>query len=207
MLRRQYPEIGKRGIGVGYPGGVNLAYDAEQMRLATIWKGKFVDPSAAWYGQGSGNVRPMGPTIQLAKGPELYDETKPTIADNGRPFSHQFKGYSLDKERRPTMRYEFGSIAVEDYFSEFKDDSTGQMQLRRRVKLTSTDERDQLRFRLASSDRIESERDASYRIGNGLAIRVISGQKPEIADGNLLYLPLKLAPQQPQEIVIEYLWE
>ncbi len=115
MLRRQYPEIGKRGIGVGYPGGVNLAYDAQQMRLATIWKGKFVDPAAAWYGQGSGNVRALGPAIQLAKGPELFDETKPRITDNSRPTAHQFKGYSLDKERRPTLRYKFGSVDVEDY--------------------------------------------------------------------------------------------
>ncbi|MEO2014065.1 MAG: hypothetical protein ABGZ53_06805 [Fuerstiella sp.] len=46
MLRRNYPGIGKRGIGVGYPGGVNLAWDAEQMRLAIIWQGKFVDPGA-----------------------------------------------------------------------------------------------------------------------------------------------------------------
>ena len=32
MLRRSYPNIGKRGIGVGYPLGINLAFDAEQMR-------------------------------------------------------------------------------------------------------------------------------------------------------------------------------
>ena len=62
MLRRSYQGIGKRGIGVGYPGGVNLAFDAEQMRLAMIWKGKFADPSGVWRGQGSGNVRPLGRT-------------------------------------------------------------------------------------------------------------------------------------------------
>ncbi|MGB7329098.1 MAG: hypothetical protein WBD31_29730 [Rubripirellula sp.] len=207
MLRRQYPEIGKRGIGVGYPGGVNLAYDAQQMRLATIWKGKFVDPAAAWYGQGSGDVRPMGSAIQLAKGPELFDQTKTIIADNRRPLTHQFQGYSLDKQRRPTMRYALGSVDVEDYFSEFKDDTTGQFQLRRRVKLTSPEERDQLRFRLAKSDRIETETGVRYRIGRELAIKVVSAQKPEIADGGLLYLPLHLSPNQTQEIVIEYLWE
>ena len=69
MLRRSYEGIGKRGIGVGYPGGVNLAFDAEQMRLAMIWKGKFVDPSGAWYGQGNGNVRAMGQTLNLAQRP------------------------------------------------------------------------------------------------------------------------------------------
>lgn len=213
ILRRQYPEIGKRGIGVGYPGGVNLAYDAQQMRLATIWKGKFVDPASAWYGQGSGNVRAMGPAIHLLKGPDLYDTTMPVITDNRRPSAHQFKGYSLDQERRPTMRYKFGTTDVEDYFSEFKDETTGQVQLRRRVTLTSHAERKQLRFRLgqtenANSDKTDGESDGSYRIGKGLTIRIVSEQKPVITpNGQRLYLHLELAPQQSQEIVIEYLWE
>ena len=43
MLRRSYPEVGKRGIGVGYPQGVNLVFDAEQMRLAMIWKGMDIE--------------------------------------------------------------------------------------------------------------------------------------------------------------------
>ena len=207
MLRRQYPEIGKRGIGVGYPGGVNLAYDAQQMRLATIWKGKFVDPAAVWYGQGSGNVRAMGRTIQLAKGPELFDLTQPRITNNSRPTGHRFKGYSLDKQRRPTMRYKFGSIDVEDFFREDEDHSTGQTQLRRRIKLSSSKECDQLGFRLADGEQIKVESTDSFRIGNRLTIRLLSGQKAKLADDELLYLPLKFAPQQTREIVIEYLWE
>ena len=107
MLRRSYPGIGKRGIGVGYPGGVNLAFDAEQIRLAMIWKGRFVDPAGAWYGQGSGNVRPMGNAIKLPAGPELDDEAEPWQVDTGRPPNHQFKGYDLDDVRRPKFRYRF----------------------------------------------------------------------------------------------------
>jgi putative heme-binding domain-containing protein len=207
MLRRQYPEIGKRGIGVGYPGGVNLAFDAQQMRLATIWRGKFVDPAAAWYGQGSGNVRAMGRPIQLAQGPELFDANTPVELNFNRSPVHQFKGYSLGEGRRPTLRYEFGSIAVEDFFTEYKDDTTGLFQLRRRVKLTSTIARDKLWFRLANSDKIKVESDTRYRVDERLTIEVTSGQKIDVADETLLYLALKLKPQQTQEIVIEYFIE
>lgn len=206
MLRRQYPEIGKRGIGVGYPGGMNLAYDAQQMRLATVWKGKFVDPGAAWYGQGSGNVRAMGPTIQFANGPELFDTNQPLVTDNSRPTTHQFKGYSLDKERRPVFRYEFGSISVEDYFNEYKD-AAGRVQLRRQITLTSSEERDALRFRLANSDNIKAEPGTSYRINNRLTIKVISDQESKITDEGLLYVPLNFNAQQTQKLVLEYLWE
>lgn len=207
ILRRQYPKIGKRGIGVGYPGGVNLAYDAQQMRLATIWKGKFVDPAAAWYGQGSGNVRAMGRTIQLARGPELFDATQPRITDDSRPSTHQFKGYALDKERRPTMRYEFGSISVSDYFHEFTDKTTGQTHLRRRVTLTSTEVRDGLQFRLASSDKIEAQPDDEFRINDQLTIKVASGQESKVDNESLLYIPIKLEAETSEEIVIEYRWE
>lgn len=206
MLRRQYPEIGKRGIGVGFPGGVNLAYDAQQMRLATIWKGKFVDPGAAWYGQGSGNVRPMGPTIQLAKGPELFDAGQPQFTDNSRPATHQFKGYTLDEKRRPTLRYEFGSISVKDYFREYKDD-TGKIQLRRRVRFTCTKESEPLRFRLASGVRIAPDVNGLYRIGKGLTIRIASGPNVELTEGSMLSVPLTFDAQKTQELVLEYLWE
>ncbi|WP_197168258.1 c-type cytochrome [Neorhodopirellula pilleata] len=207
MLRRQYPEIGKRGIGIGYPGGVNLAYDAQQMRLATVWKGKFADPSAAWYGQGSGSVHAMGPPIQLPKGPELYDSTKRMVRDDSRPDGYRFKGYSLDDQRRPTFRYEFGSVAVEDYFCEFNEDPSGRIQLRRHVTFTSSEERKTLRFRLASNDKIESSTDNEYQIGNGLTIRVPADQSAELVEDKQLIVPLTLARNQTQKILVEYLWE
>ncbi|QDT08247.1 c-type cytochrome [Planctomycetes bacterium K23_9] len=207
MLRRKYAEIGKRGIGVGYPGGVNLAYDAQQMRLASIWRGKFVDPAAVWYGQGSGNVRAMGTIIPLPKGPELFSGEQPEITDNSRPTTHQFKGYTLDDKRRPTLRYEFGEVAVEDYFREYPDDATNKVQLRRSVTFTSAEKSELLRFRLANGDGIESNSNDRYRIGKGLTIRVASGQKAELMDAGLLFVPLQLDGKRPEELVLEYLWE
>ncbi|WP_144057823.1 c-type cytochrome [Novipirellula maiorica] len=106
MLRRSYPEIGKRGIGVGYPNQVNLVFDAEQMQLAMIWQGKFADPGGVWRGQGHGTVKPLGDKlIRFARGPEIEDPTSPWIVDDGRPPQHRFKGYSLAKKcvRNSTM--------------------------------------------------------------------------------------------------------
>ena len=205
MLRRKYSEIGKRGIGVGYPGGVNIAYDAQQMRLATLWRGKFVDPGGVWYGQGHGNVRAMGSTIQLPKGPELYDPLTPTEINFDRPKNHRFQGYVLDDKRRPTMRYIRGSVAVEDYLTEFQDSETGQTQLRRTIKFTADENHEGLSFRLADGD-FEAENDRTYRIGNRLGIRVVSDQKPETTDGTLA-IPLTLTANQTKQIVIEYLLE
>ena len=98
MLRRSYQGIGKRGIGVGYPGGVNLAFDAEQLRVAMIWKGKFADPGGVWRSQGHGTVRPLGSDlIRFQTGPELDSSESPWVVDDGRPPQHRFTGYFLDE--------------------------------------------------------------------------------------------------------------
>ena len=217
MLRRRYPGIGKRGIGVGYPGGVNIAFDAEQLRLATIWRGKFVDPGSVWKGQGSGQVKPLGPTIAFAKGPDLDDQLKPWVfTEEGRPADHRFKGYSLDEKRRPTFRYQFDSVDAEEYFQPIpaKNSAEGETvkvsHLRRTVKLTSVSGRKGLRFRLGAGQKIERVAERVFAIDGKLKIRVESGQDAKISDagsGLSLELGFDLAPGQKQEFVFDYLWD
>jgi hypothetical protein len=210
ILRRSYPGIGKRGIGVGYPGGVNLAFDAEQMRLGFIWKGKFVDPGGVWTGQGSGNVRPLGKTIDFPKGPELDDSLRPWVVDDGRPPNHRFKGYVLDQFRRPTFHYVFESVEVADFFSEFTDEATGKVNLRRSVSLSTARQRKNLSFRIVSAKEITATGDRLYEIGERLKIRLISNQKAQIVDsgdGQMLKILLDLDAGKDQKLVIEYLWD
>ncbi len=210
MLRRSYPEIGKRGIGVGYPGGVNLAFDAEQLRLALLWKGRFVDPSGVWYGQGHGKVRPMGPTISLPKGPELDERKDPWNVDEGRPPDHRFKGYSLDEERRPTFRYTFGPIDVEDFFSEFHDPQTDRLQVRRRIKMKANEASEPLRFRLLVDDEAKLDREGTDVTGGQLHIRIASGHAAEITDRfaeKQVVVPLTFEAGDVHELVLEYLWD
>lgn len=122
MLRRQYHGIGKRGIGVGYPNGINLAFDASQMRVGTIWKGEFGEMSGVWGGQGSGNVGersrevvrfPVGPGLARLESP---DSPWPEVEISRKAPGFQFLGYSLDAVRRPTFRYAFEGLGITDGF-------------------------------------------------------------------------------------------
>lgn len=207
MLRRAYPGIGKRGIGVGYPGGVNLAFDAEQMRLASIWKGKFADPSGVWRGQGSGQVRAMGRVIELAKGPEFDDADKPWMVNDQRPPDHRFRGYVLDDQRRPTFRYTFGEIEVNDYFCEIKDDNG--IRLRRTVTFRSEAARDRMSFRVAVHAKI-AESNGAYLIGDRLRVRIVSDHlakiKP-IEQGSRLEIPIEMEADGTEKLVLEYSWD
>ena len=210
MLRRSYPGIGKRGIGVGYPGGVNLAFDAEQLRLHALWQGGFVDTGGVWSGQGAGNVQPLSRPIEFSKGPDLDDQQQPWVVDEGRPPRHQFQGYSLDDRQRPTFRYIFDTVEVQDYFQEVIDEPNQHTHLRRTVMFKVPEGRTQLRFRLASADRIVSQ-DQEYVVGDRLKLRVLTAQRPQIVDnGNnekTLEVHFDLAAGQSADIVVEYRWE
>ena len=209
LLRRSYDGIGKRGIGVGYPGDVNIAFDAEQLRLGLIWRGKFVDPAGVWYGQGHGNVRTLGRSIPFTRGPELDDAVAPWVVDDGRPPKHKFLGYQLDEKRRPTFKYEFDGVQVKDFFAEYSATSEAPTQLRRNVEVTSTMARSNLRFRLGSGN-ITKITDESYRLENGVELRVQSTIAPIITGEGaeqLLSIPINLSAGQTLQFSIDYVWE
>lgn len=212
MLRRRYPGMAsKRGIGVGYPGGVNLAFDAEQMRLAMIWKGKFADPSGVWYGQGHGSVRPMGQPLSFPTGPELdWIANASIVDDETRPIDHQFNGYTLDEQRRPILEYSFDSIQVTDSFKQQGSTQNASVQFQRTVEMTSDKDLDQLRFRIAVEEEITAIAESEFQIGKRLSVRVLSRHSVNIvkdSNGATLLVPLTFQANKPQCLILEYHWE
>ena len=206
MLRRSYPGIGKRGIGVGYPGGINLAYDAEQMRLGMIWLGPFVEASGVWRGQGSGNVRPMGRPVTFDKGPDLDDALHPwQVVDEERPPNHQFRGYHLDGLRRPSFRYELGATSVVDYFWQVAARENSTPSLRRKVTIQSN-EAANLKFRVAAGKRIEQS-NTGFTIGEKLAVTILSDHAVNIekhGESHRLEIKMTIADGDRDEILMEY---
>lgn len=159
---------GFRGIAVGYPGGLNYAFDANHGTLAALWKGDFV--SVNWQGQGAGDFNPRGRAIQLHRDVAFWrlpdDETPwpampvkteeaPVDPDPtyGRRHGYRFLGYHLDGDDVPTLRYRSGDVLIEDRLEDF---FTGSRESRgvpfmRRLTLT-TESADRLHFRLFAGD-------------------------------------------------------
>lgn len=127
MLRRQYTGIGKRGIGVGYPSGINLSFDAGKMSLGSVWKGDFAEMSPVWRAQGSGFVKEAGEgLVRFPVGPafarlESEDAEWPVVPEGENAPSFQFLGYALDEKQRPTFRYRFEDLEVSDRFEDFAE--------------------------------------------------------------------------------------
>lgn len=217
MLRRSWPGIGKRGIGVGYPGQVNLAFDAEQMRIAILWQGKFADPGGVWRSQGHGVAHPLArEQSKFLPGPEFDDANSPWVADDGRPPKHKFKGYVLDKLRRPTFLYNFDDIPVEDSAIDVPKPN-GDVVVRRTLTFKPSSARQNLMFRIATEDDIEpSEVRGEFLIGRSLRLRIegnaggssnkFVGTISKLNRGNALRIPFDLTPGETR-LVLEYRWK
>jgi mono/diheme cytochrome c family protein len=195
IIRRAFPGIGKRGIGIGYPGGINLAFDAEQMRLASLWSGGFIEASPLWRGQGSGQARLLGKdVVNFPPGPAFAVLAKPEAPwpvhdPTPRPSPHSFRGYTLDAQQRPTLRYTVDGTAVEDFFHERRD-TDGTLRLERTLKIPNAPTG--LHLRVAADKRIEPRGGNQFAIGKNLLIRLPAAPLLREADGaKELLLPVR----------------
>ena len=122
VIYRNFIEgAGPRAIGVGYPERVNLAFDAQNCRLALLWQENFIDGSRHWTGRGQGYEPPLGENIirigeQIPFG--VLEDDSPEIKFLGfkepkRP-SVKFVGYGLDEKGRPGFEYKVDGVTIAD---------------------------------------------------------------------------------------------
>jgi mono/diheme cytochrome c family protein len=91
-----------RAIGIGFPGGVNLAYSADNLAPELIWTGAFMDGSRHWVERGQGNQPPAGEdVVKLTSSPVFPKEAR-------------FRGYKLDPAGNPTFAVQIGSLTLLD---------------------------------------------------------------------------------------------
>jgi mono/diheme cytochrome c family protein len=186
IVRRAFPGIGKRGIGVGYPGGINLTFDAAQLRLGSVWSGGFIEASGLWRGQGSGQARLLGKnTVNFPPGPafavlESSTATWPALDATPGKSPLAFQGYTLDSRQRPTFRYALGDFAVEDIFIE-RPDAAGKLFLERTLKIS--DPPTGLHFRVAVEKLIEPRGPNEFAVGKNLLVRLPAAPLLRDADG------------------------
>jgi len=144
---------GYRGIAVGFPGGLNYAFNAETGSLTAIWRGEFIRVDRS--GQGSGGFNPAGRTVALAQDVSFFNladekaawplrpemsKSAPTNPDPLYPKNrgYQFRGYYLDEASTPTFMYRSGEVEIED--RSIADISGDKMLLRRTFQFVSPTE-------------------------------------------------------------------
>jgi mono/diheme cytochrome c family protein len=200
VIYRNFIEgAGPRGIGVAYPEKANLAFDAQDMRLALIWQGAFIDAARHRTGRGEGFEKPLGGNIIPGPpGPALAildSESSPWPKETGKSAGWQFEGYTLDTVRRPTFRYAWKNLNIEDYPVAVpgKLDPT----LHRTITVHAAKPVERLFFRAAVGKQIK-ETDGTFVIDDNLKLK-FTGAKPIIrnsGDQTELLVPLIFAGKE-----------
>ncbi|MCB1096872.1 MAG: hypothetical protein KDN22_14960 [Verrucomicrobiae bacterium] len=190
VIYRNFIEgAGDRAIAVGFPGGVSLAFDANQVRLALMWTGDFMDAARHWNGRGQGYQPPSGKDViplppgegfaTLASPDAPWPEPAPRAVDS------RFKGYRFwDPNGNPEFLYQInGSVDVVDRCVPVTGDD-GQLSLQRTITLQGKPEAPQLYFRVATGQ-IASEKNSTYLTAAGQRIS-ITGADSTLQGGNLI---------------------
>ena len=200
---------GSRAIGVGYPGGLNLAYDANNMRIAMLWLGDFIDAKRHWNGRGQGYQPPAGESV--INGPPGVPFAAISNANESWPDSfirkdnaqlppiqggYIFKGYKLTGEERiPTFRYTFGTLSVEDMPSPEGSYDSSDVALKRSIRIKGKPVKN-LYFRAAVGQSIELTDNNTYLIDDSTALTFKSDGKPvirEIGEKKELLIPIQFS--------------
>ncbi len=206
---------GFRGIGVGYPQRLNLAFDTEEMALRVLWKGTFADVNHGSFRiSGKEQIKfPAGiPFHQLDSLDLFWPYKSKTNYTFPQDHGYQFLGYRLDDLRRPTFQYRYGEILIDDFFEDILLEN-GTSKFVRTFSFDSPEKPELFHFRAGAGAKIiEAPNNGTfiYKIDK-LTVRIdhseLGSKKPIIRKGtpNELIVPLQL-PKGKSKLSIEYQW-
>ncbi len=100
--------VGTHAIAVGFPQGVNVAFDARLARWGIGWRGRFLDADGTWNQRVARIEKPLGEAVMSlekigAPAIDGRDDAKPT-----------YRGYRVDADGVPTFLYDLGALHIED---------------------------------------------------------------------------------------------
>lgn len=200
--------IGYRGIAVGYPERVNLAFDSGEMALRQLWKGEFVNAdNGSFHTRGTDHIA-LPPGIPFHR-LESMEDNWPYKGKTNHAFpqdhGYQFLGYYLDAKRMPTFRYRYGDIVVSDFFEDAVDKDSRAF-LKRTLSFDAKTAPKPFYFRVAAGKNVRSLSERRFRI-SALEVRLVSDHKALTREGNAteLLIPLSL-PEGRSTLTLEYQW-
>lgn len=217
ILRRSFPGIGKRGIGVGFPNGFNIAFSAERPGLAMMWLGDFVNAAGVWSGQGHGAAHPLSREVfRFPHQPDVLALPQRDSAwpePDSRPETHKFLGYKLDKWRNPTFKYKLNGSILEDSYVTPKALKNPKLEqlidknkpgLIRQITISS-ELSSALTFRVAKHKSLKQSGAQSFEMDSKISIEIIGADEAFLVEGEETELRIHLSDvSQSAPITIYY---
>jgi hypothetical protein len=202
--------VGPRAILVGFPESVHVAFDANGVKLAKAWRGKFFDSGGMWNGRGGNWNGPLGTDLlPMPPGPafavlEHADAPWPQLEmgrkdEKFRNVGGHFKGYALDKDERPTFHYVVND-AVDVQEQPVPVLKTAKANLVRKFTVASKDSVKGLYFLAAAGKRIDEKAPGVWSVDDGKLTVTLTAKdaklEPVVRDSNgqkQLLVPIPLA--------------
>lgn len=199
---------GYRGIAVGYPERISLAYSSEEMSLRMLWKGEFANVDIGSFSpRGTENITfPPGIPFHRLKS---LDDNWPYKGKTNYTFpqdhGYQFRGYHLDSLRRPTFNYVYGDIVVSEFFEDVRG-ADGKAYFKRTFTFDAPTAQELFYFRAASGKKMTALSERRFNIDQ-LVLQISSDHKAVSRDGNPseILIPLTL-PKGRTTLTLEYRW-
>ncbi len=170
-------EVGPRAILVGFPERVHAAFDANVVRLAKLWRGRFFDAAGVSSGRTDKFFEPLGTDVfDLPPGPALAFLDTPGAAWpkaelKDRNLGGRFRGYSLESAtRQPSFRYELQDVHVEERIQPLL--KPGGASVVRHLELRSDVPVDALWFLAGAGAKIDRQADGVWLIDGKVQIRL-----------------------------------
>jgi mono/diheme cytochrome c family protein len=210
ILQRTFmPQAGTHAIAVGFPAQTHFAFDAEGVRPAEAWRGRFLDAHGTWFVRSAPPAEPLGEDHrEFPAGAPLAllaDEREPWPAAVGEEAGYRFLGYRIDRAGVPTFLYRFDRFDVED-----RIEPNGKAGLKRKLTVTRRDGGEgSLWFRVQTGKTLEQD-GASYAGDRGITASVApsAGRRAklrEFADGADCIVPV-VFNGDAAVIEVEYRW-
>ncbi len=216
VLRTFMHTAGTHAIAVGFPQQVHYAFDAETLRLAVAWRGRFMDAQGTWFVRAAPLADPLGEAIVQVQNSALFallSDSQQAWPKNAEPY--RFKGYRLDKSGVPTLLYTFAGCEVEDRISPRASQPGNTVGLQRILSLRSANEANSSRkfwMLAASGDSLTAQSDHAFANSDGLVVTVANKESVAGLNGILRQsggrsewlIPIDV--NDPQVIELKYTW-
>ena len=184
VIYRQFIQgVSPRGIGVGYPEKANLAFDADEDRIALIWQGAFIDASKQHSGRGQGFQAPLGVNVVSwtpgAPFARLAGPDAAWPAGTGHAAGYRFGGYVFDDKQRPTFLYSFADVRVEDYPVGVQLKDRAEAGFQRTLTLHAANgAAGGVYHRAAVGDSIEAKGEGTFLVDKKVTLKIAGGGAP-----------------------------
>lgn len=151
-------------ISIGEISKVNYSYNMKQGALLQVWRGDFLDVTGMWQDRGGSQVAAaLGNPVQLSAAPTLAilaDPNASWLSKYSDSDEFKIKGYDIDENGRPTFKYLYKDVQIEDRILPEEDSKI----LSRELSFSSAQSPTNLYAKIGEGKEISQLPDGSYSI-------------------------------------------